>query len=148
MMYGLRILWTTHLMNFGTLYWKLWVTAGRKTARYVTHDVLSLFFLMFVCVYQKWPRFLLHSVWDMKKNAVSCAYVVVVWSEKYSVLMYDYVQEKSGCGIIYCRTRDGTNELASQLSRKGIPTKAYNAGEISAPVVVPPHSIFFWVRHY
>ncbi|KAK4304898.1 hypothetical protein Pmani_023165 [Petrolisthes manimaculis] len=36
--------------------------------------------------------------------------------------------EKSGCGIIYCRTRDGTNELASQLSRKGIPTKAYNAG--------------------
>ncbi|CAL4163656.1 unnamed protein product, partial [Meganyctiphanes norvegica] len=35
---------------------------------------------------------------------------------------------KSGCGIIYCRTRDATNELATQLSRKGVLTKAYNAG--------------------
>ncbi|KAG7174421.1 ATP-dependent DNA helicase Q5-like [Homarus americanus] len=35
---------------------------------------------------------------------------------------------KSGCGIIYCRTRAATAELAAQLSKKGIPTKAYHAG--------------------
>lgn len=33
-----------------------------------------------------------------------------------------------GSGIIYCRTRDACQEVASRLSRKGISAKAYHAG--------------------
>ena len=35
---------------------------------------------------------------------------------------------KSNCGIIYCRTRDGTEEIASAVRKMGITCQAYHAG--------------------
>ncbi len=39
---------------------------------------------------------------------------------------------KSGVGIVYCRTRDGTEELALQLRRRGVPCK-YVTRSLRAP---------------
>ncbi len=39
-----------------------------------------------------------------------------------------FCQNTKGCGIIYCRTRDGCEEIAGRLSRKGLPCRAYHGG--------------------
>ena len=35
----------------------------------------------------------------------------------------------TGCGIVYCRTRDGCQSLAGRLSNNGIKSRAYHAGQ-------------------
>lgn len=37
-------------------------------------------------------------------------------------------QVYSGCGIVYCRMRDVCDQLAIELSYRGLKAKAYHAG--------------------
>ena len=46
----------------------------------------------------------------------------------YVELICKFVIFLKGSGIIYCRTRNACEEVASRLFRKGLSAKAYHAG--------------------
>jgi superfamily II DNA helicase RecQ len=69
---------------------------------------------------------------NQKHNFVSVLYrgISVIVSTHNSYVTCS--QGNKSCGIIYCRTREATEEVATYLTRKGVQTVAYHAGSILA----------------
>lgn len=44
-------------------------------------------------------------------------------------MIYIYFKLNQPCGIIYCRTRELTEEIATVLSRRGVSIAPYHAGK-------------------
>ncbi|XP_066999567.2 ATP-dependent DNA helicase Q5 [Anabrus simplex] len=110
-----------------------WVTLTATASEKVVEDIISQLRLKKPVAKYKTPCFRSNLFYDV-------VYKVKDRDKDYYEDLKDFITEcigsesktekpsSRGCGIVYCRTRDATEEIANALTKRGVNTAAYHAG--------------------